>query len=761
MNNHARTGRLGIALIAAMAIGLTARAHLGADLSAAAQRAEAEAQGAKAAQPTFTTSVNVVDVDVTVKDVQGNFVTGLTAEDFEVFEDGTSQAIQTFSYIELPSERTDTFRFAGRPVAADVRTNRDVESGRVYIIVLDDLNVAPMRTAIVRRRARDFIEQHFGPRDLAAVVVTSGRTDAGQEFTSDPALLLRAIDHFFGQRLQPAEMQRLDDYYQNQLLAGLNVTVENPSDPQQSTTVVNPITRNQSFDPSNLERGQRAVGVLNTIASLSEFLEGVRGRRKALLWFSEGIDYPMAEAFSSQSGSEILRATRDAVAAAGRANVNVYALDPRGLIGLTTDLIDSMTSGAPDAMGTDPSRPVGTPFSGTQALLSEMRLTQDSLRTLADSTGGFAAVDTNSFAEAFDRITDANGRYYLLGYAPPMHPRDGRFHRIEVRTKRPGLQVVARRGYPSPSGKTATERKQEAIERWARDRRSGGANDTSPELRAALNSAVQQPGLTLAVQAAPFKGTVKDASVALTVELDGSALEFAQQPTGLFADTLEVSFFALNEDARAQRGTRAALNLAIRPETYQRVKVHGLRLNSRTTMAAGRYQLRVGARNPVSGKTGTVFYDVLVPDFSKEPLMMSGLLLSARSGDGTTDVLTPQRDPAAEKLLGAPATSRRTFSQAEEVAWMAEIYDNSPPKQPKQIDVSARLIDEAGRDAFASRDVLANGAAGAPKWQTFAYTGRIPLKDIPPGRYLLRIDARDRGVAAEQTAAAQTVITVR
>ena len=153
----------------------------------------------------------------------------------------------------------------------------------------------------------------------------------------------------------------------------------------------------------------------------------------------------MAEAFSSQSGSEIVRATRDAVSAAGRANVNVYALDPRGLIGMTADLIDTMKSGAPDTMGTDPSRPVGTPFSGTQALLGEMRLTQDSLRTLADSTGGFAAVDTNSFAEAFDRITEANSRYYLLGYSPPAHPRDGRFHRIEVRTKRPGLQVLARR----------------------------------------------------------------------------------------------------------------------------------------------------------------------------------------------------------------------------------------------------------------------------------------------------------------------------
>ena len=737
MKKYTTFGCVGIALLAATGIGLTAQTQQ---------------------QPTFKVSVNVVDVDVTVKDQQGNFVTGLTADDFEVFEDGKPQTIQTFSYIELPMQRRTSFTFEGRPVAADVRSNRDVESGRVYIIVLDDLNVAPIRTAIVRRRAREFVEQHFGPRDLAAVVVTSGRSDAAQEFTNDPALLLRAVDHFFGQRLQPAEMQRIDDYYTNQLLAGANETVRRDNDPAQETTVLNPITRNQSFDPSNLERGQRAVGVLNTIESLSEFLEGVRGRRKALLWFSEGIDYPMSEAFSSQSGNEILRATRDAVNAAARANVNVYALDPRGLIGMTADLIDSMKSGAPDAMGTDPSKPVGTPFSGTQALLSDMRLTQDSLRTLAEGTGGFAATDINSFAEAFERITDANSRYYLLGYSPPAHPRDGRFHRIEVRMKRPGLTVVARRGYPSPSGKTATERKQDALERWARDRRAGGANDTSPELRAALNSAVQQPGLTLSVHAAPFKGAAKEASIALSIELDGSQLELAQQPNGLFADTLEVSFFALNEDSRAQRGTRAALNLAVRPETYQRVKAQGVRLNSRASMPPGRYQLRVGARNPVSGKTGTVFYDIAVPDFTREPLMMGGLLVAALSSGA--EVLTPQRDPTAEKLLGAPVTPRRSFDRSDSLAWSTEIYDNVP-KQPRQFDVSARLIDESGREVFVSRETLRNGEGGAPKWQTFGYTGRIPLKDVPTGRYLLRVEAIDRSAASRQPVTAQTVMTVR
>ena len=83
----------------------------------------------------------------------------------------------------------------------------------------------------------------------------------------------------------------------------------------------------------------------------------------------------------------------------------------------------------------------------------------------------------------------------------------------------------------------------------------------------------------------------------------------------MFADTIEVSYFALNDDGGPQRGTRAALNLAIRPETYQRVKAQGIRLNSRTPLPPGRYQLRIGARDPLTGRAGTVFTMSSVPEF--------------------------------------------------------------------------------------------------------------------------------------------------
>ena len=134
----------------------------------------------------------------------------------------------------------------------------------------------------------------------------------------------------------------------------------------------------------------------------------------------------------------MLDATRDAIAAATRSNVAIYGIDPRGL----TDLGDeSIEVGAfPD----DTSLGVGQ-----GSLQNELRLSQDSLRTLSEETGGFAVVNKNDFATAFQRIVEDNSSYYVLAYYPP-DPRPGRFHKIDVRVTRPGLTVRARKAYLTP-----------------------------------------------------------------------------------------------------------------------------------------------------------------------------------------------------------------------------------------------------------------------------------------------------------------------
>ena len=387
-----------------------------------------------------------------------------------------------------------------------------------------------------------------------------------------------------------------------------------------------------------------------------------------------------------------------------------------------------------------------------------MRLSQDSLRTIAEETGGFASVNSNSLAGAFDRIVQANSRYYVLGYYPPTHPRDGRFHKIEVRVKRPGLKVSARKGYASARGKTPEEKRRDTEAQVARDARKGIANGTSAPLREALTSPMQQAGLTFSVQATPFRNTDKQSSVALAIEIDGSTLKLEPQPNGLFADSIELSFYGLNDQGKAQTGTRTVMNLMLRPETMLRVKAAGVRANPRIELAPGRYQLRIGAREEASDRLGSVFYDLQVPDFSKDPLMISGVLLAAPSAEQTP---TAQKDPVVEKLLPGAPTSRREFLRTDTLSLYAEIYDNSSSRQPRQIDTTVRLLAESGQDAFVAHDALTN-SGDAKKWDTYAYAKDVPLRDVAPGRYLLRVEAAVRGNQnGAKPAVRETLITVR
>ena len=702
---------------------------------------------------TFQTEVTYVDVDASVTDAQGHFVGNLTKEDFQVFEDGKPQKIDTFSLVEIPLERQDRFLFMEKPVRSHVKSNRRPFSGRLYVIVLDDLDVSPFRTGLVRKFAREFVEKYFGANDLAAVVYTSGRSDAAQEFTNDPQLLLAAIDKFLGRRLRSETLDTLDARYTQMVTQG----TQNEEDASQATSLGDKLSSTRSA--GEVERGYRARNVLDTLKTLSEFLSAVRGRRKALLLFSEGLDYPLNDVFGTNSGSDVMRATQDAITAAARANVNFFTLDPRGLIGMSTEFIEMQgpVAESPGSAAGTPTSSV-TPFNGQKDLLAEMRVSQDSLRSLAEETGGIAAINANSLTPAFERIVDGNSRYYVLGYYPPTHPRDGRFHKIEVRVSRPGLKVSARKGYASARGKTPEERKRDEEARRASDARKPLADNTSTELREVLGSALPQSGLTFSVQAAAFRNTSKDASVALAIDMDGDRLPFNQQPGGLYENQVELSLFNVNEEGKAQRGVRAMLNLTIRPETYQRVQTDGVRANPRIILPPGRYQLRVGARENLSGRTGSVFYDLQVPDFSRRPLMIGGLLLTAPSSQQS---FTAVPDPAVAKLLPGSATSRREFRQSDTLSLLSEIYDNNVSRQLRNIDTTVRLIGESGIEAFTAHDSLTNGGVDTQKWEAFSYAKDIRLKSVAPGRYLLRVEADVRGTNATDRPSIETVITVR
>jgi len=705
---------------------------------------------------TFKIETSYVDVDVVVTDGQGNVIRGLTKDDFELFEDGKPQKIDMFSYVDIPAVPEDRFLAGNRTVSSDVKTNAPSVAGRLYVLVLDDLGTTALRSQYVIKSARQFIEQNFAANDLAAIVYTSGRGDASQEFTGDRRLLIASIEKFVGRKLLSLTLAKADEFFGEHLME-LEVNAASANDPEnngapvQSGTVRGPIGNpDVTTDPDDFERGYRAQQVLHTLGSVAQTLGGVRGRRKALLFFSEGIDYPIYDMFNSPAATDVLTATKDAIAAAARSNVTFFTIDPRGLVGLSAEEIELNASA-------DPSRGFDA-----HGLVAEMRLSQDSLRTLADETGGFAAVNSRNGAPIFDRIVRTTSTYYLLGYYPPDHPRDGTFHKIDVRVKRPGLQISARKGYASPRGKTAQELAQEQRNRELRAGKDLGAAQASVELREILNSPLQQSGLTLAMQAAPFKSKSKEAAVAIALEVDGARLHFEpRNNNSAFHDDLEVSFFALDDKGKAHAGTVYNLNLTLQPDTYERVRTQGLRLNPRIALPPGRYQLRMGVRESGAGELGSVFYDLDVPDFSAERLAMSGLLLTAATSRLTTSAEPDTAVPAA--LLPGPATSKREFVAGDTLHVFAEVYSSLPASERRQIDIVTSLVAETGIEAFKSSQPAGAGPENQSKNNAVSYAVSIPLKDIQPGRYLLRVQAAPRAngnTGDIKPVARETLITI-
>ena len=683
---------------------LTSVAVVAGAVLAAAQ----EPQSPPSTQPpvTFRAEVNYVEVDARVLDGAGGFVTGLVAADFQVFEDGKPQKVSAFSLVNIPVERQQRPLFASAPIETDVQSNVSGHDGRVYVLVLDDQHTHPLRTARTKAAARQFVQKYMGANDTAAVVFTSGRSDAAQEFTNSQRRLLAAVDKFAGRKLRSSTLERLDEEARTRGTRQQGERVDDMLDP---------------------ERGLTARTTLESIRNLATYLGGISGRRKAIVYFSEGIDYDINDVFNNRSASSVIDATRDAVAAATRANVAIYGIDARGLGAGSDELIE---------VGDLPS---DTSLNlGTGAFVNEARLGQDSLRVLSQETGGFAVVNQNDLAANFERVVADNSAYYLLGYYSTNERRDGKFRKIEVRVARPGLTVRARKGYAAARGKAAADKSDPK---------------TAPELRAALLSPLPTSDLPLALTAAVFKGADQKGAVVISALVGARDLALIEKD-GTFRNDLEIVLTAADYAGKSYPGERATLALSLKPDSVPRLRAGGFRILDQIDLPPGRYQLRVAVREGNTKRAGSVVYDLDVPDFSKEKLSISGLALTSASS-GLTPTARP-KDPLA-KMLPGPMTTYRDFVVGDEVALFAEVYDNSG-KQPHKVDVEASLRSEGGRAVFQTREErdsseLAGGPGG------YGFSARVPLKDVPPGLYVLRVQGRTR-VGDQIEASRETVIRV-
>ena len=610
----------------------------------------------------------------------------MTAADFEIREDGAPQPIVTFSEVVLPFERREPG--AAAPPPAEVRSNRAIAEGRVYLLLLDDLFVMAPRTPVVQQVARDFIGRYVQPGDLVAVTTTGGMAGTSQAFTEDMRLVGRAVDRFVGKKVRSAAVEKLEQAYRAREM--------DPMRTRRTGNANTPLNRDgavlgvNAIDDEVLDRGRLA---LRTVKNAVQSMAGVAGRRKTVLYVSEGVDIPLGPGDST----EIAREVQGIIGQAARANVAVYALSPRGLHGMGDEMSELR------ALPTGQTGPIGANYTLTD-IQKEQRIADIMLRTVADGTGGIAMVDANQLTTALDRIVAESSHYYLLGYTPPNPKRDGRYRAIDIAVRKPGLHAIARKGYTAPDDREA---------------RPEPLKGLPPELGTLLRQPLPAAGLPLAAHAVAFPAPTDNVSV--TVEIGPGALAFTPKGDKRF-NALDVAILPVDAAGRTHGLTQGHPQLTLPPAVADTVTAKGLRLSHRLTLAPGEYQLRIGVRESGGGAAGSVLCDVVVPDPAVPGLAMTPIVVSTSSA---ITVPSAYNDPGLLWALGGPPTTARGFAGSDTLSAYVELID-AGAAAIRDIDLLTVVRDARGRDVVRSAQPKANGRVAAGR--SFAYAVDLPLK---------------------------------
>jgi VWFA-related protein len=660
--------------------------------------------------PVFRAAAELVEVIVRVTDKQGRFVSGLTQTDFELQEDGRPQTIVAFNSIDLPRPPAPSSTVPPpvlrAPVASAVATNAETAESRAFVLLLDDVLTSPKSSVSVRKAAREFVQQFVGPTDLVAAFSTGGRGVQTQEFTSDKSRIFAAVDRFIGSRCRSQQ----------------NSTADSPR-------------ANAFRQETHPEQIYDVRVVTDVIKALASHLSGIRGRRVSLIWISEGIDYNVQNpAISGTVGpgsgsgpdpAAVIHAMQQAVDALQRANVTLYAIDPRRLYAPEQLLPEQLPEGmqpetTSDALCRD-------------ANSQELTRSVDTLREFSEKTGGFAAVHRNDFATAFDRVLDESSQYYVLGYQPLSRGADGEFKPIRVQVRRTGLQVSARAGYVVTSPRAPTP----------------GPPGVKPALSAVLTSSLPTAGLPLRVQAIPRRGAEGRGLVYVIVEVLGRDLQFTDAD-GRSNERLELALVAIDSVARFSSIQPVAMDLSLTPEQVHRVRTAGVRWITTVDLPAGRYSLRVAGQAVGSNRTGSIFLDLDVPSFSDNDLAIRGVALTSLPSalaitSGTS--LVPFGLPH-------PPTAARAFVKGDVITLGMEIA--TPPGFANgaiELSVRSQAADAAAPPAL--RRILTLADREAVERPRFFVVDTAPLA---AGPYVLRLTLRDGSGKSTETAVLFEVI---
>jgi VWFA-related protein len=628
--------RLGLAILPASLLG------------AALLTAQAPASTSQTA--TFRSGVEIVEMDVVVKDRTGRPVQDLKRTDFTVLENGVEQPIFVFKPVDLP----DATAFEApwmRDVAPDVVYNR-VDAERVVLLVFDDFNTSsePRDADTVRHIGRDIIEQ-LGPLDMAGVMYTVAQ-QSSQEFTTDRSRLLDAVNRFTSRGFTRG--------YDTLGMAAQDSTAGIPS-------------------------GMCQAGdcVLAALEQAAKALNGWPGKRKTIAFISPqpGFNFNLNVEQNDTLGNINARGDQNSIArtfaALRDAHVNVYQFDPRGVTGA----------------GIDPNFGI-----------------------FSDATGGRSISFNNTPWTRVPQLFVENDSFYLIGYAPLNTDRDGKRRNISVRVNRPGVTVSARSGYMAPDAKK--------LEKEAK-------KQPPDALDRAMTSLLPDGELPMGLSVAPFAVPGQsNPAIVIVAGLD-------RPGSSPVKDTVDVAARAYDE-SRADRRSRgvATAKLALTHRAPSAGNVH-YDVSTRLDVAPGRYEVRVAMTSPAMKETGSAFASVTVPDFAKEPLSLSGVIVSR----------LPYRPPTGRDtlagLIPVTGTTSRQFSKAERIGAYVRVYQ-AMKNTVVPVSMSLRVVDAANK-MVSGQTLTLPDLAFNPLTHAADYRMEVPLMRLAPGEHLLTIEAAAGG----------------
>ncbi len=412
--------------------------------------------------------VTVVEVDLLAQDKKGDFVTDLTKEDFEVFENGKKVKLLDF---ELRSIIPLDALLAGESSPIGQKASPPSEK-RKFILFVDLLNSGVESVRLLKRHLLEFVQQTLGPHDemMVAILAPNRRTLLLQKFTGDKASMARAIHALRGN----PETSNRDESHEQNILDFLDPEPGGAGGGVQSAGNVNMIQLQTNIGSASdmvkayalqqYARGELAIEAMTAVVQKVEEAGWQRGR-KCVIFVSETLplrpaqgffdlvnrridDYNRAierlpaeefhqRMFPIRSEYDLMKVVDRSTGRLNRIGATLYTIDIQGVL-------TSATQGV--------SRKQNRTSYGQQ--MSTFLEQNGTLNALAADTGGLSFFNISNYGKALNSIEQDNRARYFLTYKPPKHPKKkkkkkkkAKFYEIKVKCKRPGVKIRARKGY--------------------------------------------------------------------------------------------------------------------------------------------------------------------------------------------------------------------------------------------------------------------------------------------------------------------------